>query len=169
MAWEVESRSRHPRGNPPFPPYKPRRIRSHGVRALGGWDVKLYSVEGRQRPVPRQLLRASDSIALAALPTPPRTRARYGVSFVVVHEAEAFNTIVVDWWEELNELRHRVFRAQPTAPADFGEITASGESVCVWELRVQAFEREHWLRQVLENPAGADFDSYLSAGFDAVC
>jgi hypothetical protein len=97
------------------------------------------------------------------------TSTRYGVGFVVVHEAHSFNTVIVDWWEMVNELRHHVFRASPDAPRSFHEITASGESVCVWELRVQAFERQAWLDTVLEPHTVNAFATYLATRFSEEC
>ena len=91
------------------------------------------------------------------------------MGFVIIHEAHAFNTVVVDWWEQVNELRHHVFRAASDSPESFTEITSSGEAVCVWELRVQAFEREAWLRSVLEAPEGPDLSIYLGERLNEIC
>lgn len=110
--------------------------------------------------IPDSLIDECLRIAREVLPLPARTDRRYGIATLIVHEAAAFNTIVVDWWEQTNELRHHVFRAPSDETGPFVEITSSGESVCVWELRIQAFEREAWLRNVLLL-SSPDFDEYL--------
>jgi hypothetical protein len=140
--------------------HRPRRITPHGALQAGGWRVKLYAIEGGGRPLPQSLLGTARLLAEGCLPAEARTETRYGEAFVIVHEAAAFNTVVVDWWEQTNELRHHVFRA-PSGQASFVEITAGGESVCTWELRIQAFEREAWLAHVLcaETP---DFEAYAA-------
>ena len=147
---------------------------THSVRSvrflelvrLAGWAVKLYGISTEDEQPHADLIDAACEIALACLPTPPRTTDRYGAAFIVVHEAPAFfNTVIVDWWERVNELRHHVFRASAERPTDFHEITCTGESVCVWELKVQAFEREAWLLHVLQNQDGPDLEGYLAQGF----
>lgn len=146
-----------------------RPISDLGLHAVGSWQVKLYGIAGKRPEVSSVLVAHARTIAARTLPEPAVTPSRYGVAFVIVHEARAFNTILVDWWEQVNELRHHVFRAPAHDPETFTEITASGEAVCVWELRVQAFEREAWLRHVLANPAGPDLGAYLGARIDEVC
>ena len=99
------------------------------------------------------------ALDLAAGCLPPISDTCYGLGFVTIHQAEAFNQIIVDWWEHNNELRHRVFKAQPHAPLDFTEITASGEAFCVWELAVICHERKAWMRHVLNG--APDAQAYL--------
>jgi hypothetical protein len=146
-----------------------RPISDHGVHSVGDWSVKLYGVAGKAPTISADLLSLGLEIAASALPRPALTSTRYGVGFVVVHEAQSFNTVIVDWWEMVNELRHHVFRASPGAPGSFHEVTASGESVCVWELGVQAFERQAWIDTVLQQPDEGRFASYLATRFSGRC
>lgn len=39
----------------------------------------------------------------------------------------------------------------------------SDSSICVWDLRLQSFEREAWIKHVLCNPEAPDLESYLGA------
>jgi hypothetical protein len=156
------------RFNPPLE-HSVRSISDHGVRSVGEWSVKLYGIAGKSQTISADLLGFGLETAATALPQPALTSTRYGVGFVVVHEAHSFNTVIVDWWEMVNELRHHVFRASPDAPRSFHEITASGESVCVWELRVQAFERQAWLDTVLTHPRESRFTAYLATRFSESC
>jgi hypothetical protein len=140
-----------------------------GLHDTNQWRLKLYGIAGKGTQVAQVLVELAKTIAAQSLPTPSVTLARYGVGFVIIHEAHAFNTVVVDWWEKVNELRHHVFRAASDSTESFAEITSSGEAVCVWEMRVQAFEREAWLRSVLEAPEGPDLAAYLGDRLNEIC
>ena len=43
------------------------------------------------------------------------------------------------------------------------DAAVEGFGPCVWELAVQAHERQAWLRYVLVNPHGPDVDAYLGS------
>lgn len=136
---------------------------------LGDWRVKLYGIS-ETNDVPDEACRAeARALAEATLPKPALTATRYGVAFVTVHQAQMFNQIIVDWWERENELRHRVFKANPETPYQFEEITATGEAFCVWELRVLAFERAAWLQHVLRADHLGDLEGYLNAVLNEDC
>lgn len=140
--------------------HEPRRIDALEPLALHDWRLKVYGICGLSRPIPKLMLDAATQIALENLPAPSMTSARYGVGFLIAHEAHAFNTITLDWWENVNELRHKVFRAS-SGRHSFTDITASAEAACVWELRIMAFERDAWVDSVLEK-GKMDFDRYNS-------
>jgi len=40
---------------------------------------------------------------------------------------------------------------------------SSDSSVCVWDLRLQSFEREAWIKHVLRKLTAPDFEGYLAA------
>ena len=60
-----------------------------------------------------------------------------------------------------NDVHHRVFAAPSDELKNLPEITATGLSVCVWNLRVQCFEHEAWLDAVLRNPTETSLDDYM--------
>lgn len=126
-----------------------RPIRFLGLQSIGEWQVKLYGISSLAEKLAPEFTPIALKLALKCLPQPAITETRYGVAFVTIHHAEAFNQIIVDWWEHNNELRHRVFKALPSDPMSFNDITPTGEAFCVWELAVICHEREAWLRQVL--------------------
>jgi len=142
--------------------YRTRPIRFLELWEEGGWGVKIYGISSLAERPQARLLTVAKEIAKGTLPSPALNAAHYGAAFVTIHEAEMFNQIIVDWWERVNELRHRVFKAQPAQPFSFEEITASGEAFCIWELRVISFEREAWLNLVLKNRNETGIDDYLS-------
>lgn len=64
-------------------------------------------------------------------------------------------------------LMHRHCHASLDDPTRFADVASRHVGPCVWELAVQAHEREAWLRHVLANPAGPDLDAYLRDGLSA--
>jgi hypothetical protein len=141
--------------------YEPRAVRFLEEWQHTGWRMKVYGIAYR-RPSPReQLVETAKQIASQCLPFPPDEDGRYGVGFIGVHDGRGANFIFVDWWADENELHHRVFAAPSGELKNLPEITATGLSVCVWDLRVQCFEREAWLDAVLRNPNEDSLDDYL--------
>ncbi|MEQ1810292.1 MAG: hypothetical protein ABL889_10210 [Terricaulis sp.] len=130
-----------------------------GLWRIEDWSIKAYAIAGVEAKIAPKLVETAKMIARTTLPHPGVTPKRYGAGFVIVHEAQAFNTVAVDWWQNINELNHRFFRA-PAGASDFADITATGESACVWELHVQAHERNTWLTHVLRD-GRADLEQYF--------
>jgi hypothetical protein len=141
-------------------PYEPRPIRFLEEWAFDGWQLKVYGITYRRERPRVELVETAKRLAHESLP-PALTGGNYAVGYVGVHDGRGANFIFVDWWADENELHHRVFAAPSDELQNIPEITATGLSVCVWDLRVQCFEREAWLEAVLKNPRGADLEDYL--------
>ena len=142
--------------------YKTRPIRFINLWEENGWKMKIYGISSLAEFPEPKLVETALEIAARILPSPAVSDERYGAAFVTIHQAEMFNQIIVDWWERVNELRHRVFKAAAEKPFEFEEITASGEAFCIWELRVIGFEREGWINKVLKNSGAKELDGYLN-------
>ena len=54
------------------------------------------------------------------------------------------------------------WKALANDPATLSPAASADSSVCVWDLRLQAFEREAWIKHVLRKPDAPDFDGYLA-------
>ncbi|HEX8128556.1 MAG TPA: hypothetical protein VF527_05590 [Pyrinomonadaceae bacterium] len=141
-------------------PYEPRPIRFLEEWAIDGWRLKVYGIAYRRAQPRAELIETARHVARESLPA-AHTGGNYGVGYVGIHDGRGANFIFVDWWADENELHHRVYAAPSQELKDLPEITATGLSVCVWDLRVQCFEREAWLETVLRNPRGADWEDYL--------
>lgn len=148
-------------------PCRRRPVRFLELLESGGWRLKVYGIAyGRPEPRP-ELLEAARALAVEAFPSPAEGGGRYGVGYLGVHDGRGADFVFADWWAEENELHHRVFVSSSREPLRLGEVTASGLSACVWDLRVICHEREAWLRHVLRNPGGApDLDAYLADTLD---
>ena len=141
-------------------PYEPRPIRFLEEWTIDGWRLKVYGISYRRASPRAELCETAKRIARASLPE-ANEGGNYGVGYVGVHDGRGANFIFVDWWADENELHHRVFAAPSDELVKIPEITATGLSVCVWDLRVQCFERAAWLETVLQHPSEAGLDDYL--------
>jgi hypothetical protein len=70
--------------------------------------------------------------------------------------------VFVDFWGNENELFHRVFLSRSHDPMQLTVAENTDSSVCVWDLRLQSFEREAWIKYVLRRPNGPDLEGYLA-------
>ena len=148
-------------------PHPRKAIRFGGHWTNDGWTVKIYTISAHDSVDPR-LIDIAKQIADGTLPRPAATDDRYAVACLTIHPSPMFNQIIVDWWERENELRHRVFKAEPESPYSFTEITETGEAFCIWELRVLAFEAEAWIDTILSGPRAPDLDRYLGRTLNMV-
>jgi hypothetical protein len=147
-------------------PYRKRPIRFAGVHDVQGWLVKLYGVALPGRSARQELLDVALACAGDALPQPPRTDDRYGVGFVIAHDAADFCFVLVHWWANENEIHQRLFSSDLGDPA--GLRPHFNEAIgCVYELAATDFERRAWIDDVLANPAGPDVERYLTRRLDA--
>jgi hypothetical protein len=68
----------------------------------------------------------------------------------------------VSWWENQNELFHRVFTSTSAEPASFTGARQTGIVACVWGLAVIGFEREAWIASMMSGPKAGGVDAYLA-------
>ena len=146
-------------------PYEARSFRFIELLSIGPsrtgiiWRMKLYGIAYR-RELPRpELLEAARRVATETLAK--ETANNYKVGFVGAHDSRNACFVFVDFWGNENELFHRVFLSRRNEPQVLSPWKISDSSVCVWDLRLQSFERDAWIKHVLKKPDGPDFDSYL--------
>jgi hypothetical protein len=148
-------------------PYFPRPIRFHELWTIEDLMLKAYAISlSGERVAPRLWLAARERVtkSLSEEPTAHRT---HGVGFVTVHQGRGESQVNLDVWINENELLHRVWVTAEDGPVDLQVPPRDHNSVCVWEMYVQSFERHAWLAYVLNNPDGVDLNSYLTARLDA--
>jgi hypothetical protein len=141
-------------------PYEPRPVRFLEAWEHAGWRLKVYGITYRRERPRAELIETARRLARESLPE-ALTGGNYGVGYVGIHDGRGANFIFVDWWADENELHHHVFAASSDELKNLPEITATGLSACVWDLRVQCFEREVWLEAVLRNPRDVSLEDYL--------
>ena len=140
-------------------PYEERSFRFIELLSIDDWRMKLYGIAYR-RELPRpELLEAARRVAADTLEK--ETANNYKVGFVGAHDGRNACFVFVDFWGNENELFHRVFLSRGNEPQALSPWKISDSSVCVWDLRLQSFERDAWIKHVLKNTDAPDFDSYL--------
>jgi hypothetical protein len=140
-------------------PYEPRAFRFIELLTIGAWRMKLYGIAWR-RDLPRpQVIEAAKRIAAEELQTAAPNN--YEVGFVGVHDGKESCFVFVDYWGNENELFHHVFISRANDLDAFAPAKVSDPSACVWDLRLQSFEREAWINHVLQKANAPDFQGYL--------
>jgi hypothetical protein len=125
-------------------PYKPRSFRFIERLCIGGWRMKLYGIAWCGELPRHELIEAAKRIAADQLAK--EESPNYKVGFVGVHDGRGASFVFVDFWGNENELFHRVFLSRGNDPGALAPATAADSSVCVWDLRLQNFEREAWIK-----------------------
>ncbi len=139
-------------------PYEPRPVAPLGVWSFPGWRFKAYAIVLPGREPDARLVEAARERTreVAAMPSPHAT---YGVGFTGIHQGRGYNQVFVDRWANGNELLHDVFVSDEASPGALRPAPAGHNSVCVWDLALQAFERDAWIEHAMGERA--DLEGYL--------
>jgi hypothetical protein len=145
--------------------YRPRTFSFLGSRSCDRWRVKInvITVSGTESDH-RDIVEAAWGTSASVLRQLPETDIDTNVAFLTIHVGMAGIWLLIDRWEDGDILRHHHFRAALDDPTGFADVSSDHYGPCVWELAVQAFERQAWIDHVLANPAGPDIETYLQAG-----
>jgi len=127
-------------------PYEARSLRFIELMSIGDWRMKLYGIAWRRKWPRRELLESARRIVLGQLAKTKRND--YKVGFVGAHDGRNACLVFVDFWGNENELFHRVFLSRSNDPRALTPAQDSDSSVCVWDLRLQLFERDAWVKHV---------------------
>ena len=145
-------------------PFEPRPIRFLRLHEHEGWSVKLYSIALDTPTIDEDVFAPGLILGLDALPQPPATDERPGAAFCIMHQGRGADYVVLGWWDRENEMPVRVF-VHP-AEEDAWRRARGGESFCVWDLQVIAFERDAYVATVLAQPQ-LGVRSYLDSVLEA--
>lgn len=146
-------------------PYKTRPVRFLGLAEHGGWRIKVYGIRYSETQlaenVDPHIVELAQQAMLAQLPQPAVTDSRYGVGFLIIHQGQHRNWLLLDWWFDQEILKQLLF----SSPLDAPDQISPAENdllACTWELAVHGFERQAWINHVLNNRAGPDVEGYLN-------
>lgn len=142
--------------------YAPRTVRPMGERTFGDWTLKVYGIAYGADEPGHELVDAALAAAEPALPEIALGDGRYGLGFLGIHDGRDSNFVFVSWWENENELQHRVFYSTPERPGTLRAARPDEPIACVWDIRVIAHERDAWVRHMLADPGRADAGAYLA-------
>ncbi len=136
-----------------------------GVRIFGDWRVRYYVILPHDMQFDAGCHGRGLSEALALLPTPAVAAKRPGVGFVICHPAHDQAYIVLNWWDNRNELFQRV-QISEYEPENWRPANGTA-SFCVWDSEIIWHERCAYVESVLARPDRPDVDRYLASHFDA--
>lgn len=143
--------------------YASRPIRPLGVREFGEWRIKVYSICADGDVAGDELVSAALAQAEITLKHPTANK-HYGVGFLGIHDGQGENQVFLDRWVNENELLHRYWTSPKGSPVDLTPPGQDHNSVCTWDLFVQSYERESWLKHVLDNRQPS-IEAYLADQF----
>ncbi|HEY7485144.1 MAG TPA: hypothetical protein VH912_11845 [Streptosporangiaceae bacterium] len=151
-------------------PHRPRAIRFLGLHETVGWTLKVYGIAAHGERPRQALVEAVRSMSSTVLPSPAVWSGdgdpdRYGVGFVILHDAGDYCFALFDWWAAENEIHQRLYSAPLDRPDAMGPHPTPAIG-CVWEMAVHDHERRAWLRHVLARPEGPDLGAYLRDRFE---
>lgn len=140
-------------------PYTPRSIHALEPFCAEGWQLKRYSILYGNKHTDTALMAAAKETALKVLPRPAVTQNHYGVGFISVHQGKSYDFVTVAYWTYDTELRHQTYM-RPSSASSALEPVTDELSTDVWDLRVLAFERDAWVKTILQAQA-PDLSAYL--------
>ena len=136
---------------------QPRPLTFLGVEAVAGYQLKVYAIRSADQAFERGRFAGGWTLAAEALPQPAVTGGRPGLGFVILHQAQGDDYLILGWWDRENELPTRVFLGGINGWRE----ARGGESFCVWDQRVMWWEREAYVGTVLAGRAGGA-EAYLA-------
>ncbi|HVL78056.1 MAG TPA: hypothetical protein VM346_02095 [Sphingomicrobium sp.] len=122
-----------------------------------GWTIKVYGLSAIGSAPRQELIDRAKRVAARRLAAGPRG---HGVGWLLIHEGEDGDYVLIDWWVGQDMIQHHLYGA-PRGKNRLRYRWPDGDAFCVWELPVCWFEREAWVRHVLSRGPGADMDAYL--------
>lgn len=150
--------------------YKTRPVRFLHVAQQNEWRIKVYGIRYQESSADitpdSQIVTLAEEAMLSQLPSPAITESRYGLGFLIIHQGQHRNWLLLDWWYDQEILKQHLFSSPLDNP---GAISRAEEDLlaCTWELAVHGFERQAWIDTVLNNPAGPDIEGYLQRRLNA--
>lgn len=141
--------------------YKPRSVRFLELWQPQNWRIKVYGIVYDGERPEEKLVTAAKEVALAKLQKSAPDTNHYSVGFLGIHQGRGANFVFIDWWADENELHHHVYNNSGDNPDELIYILPDGPSACCWDVAVIAYEREAWVKHILQKPDNPDLESYL--------
>jgi hypothetical protein len=133
-------------------PFSPRPTFMLEPLTNNGWRLKRYAITYGELPYDERRFSRARELAMRELPQPAVAHDRRGIGFIIEHQGNAIDYLVLGWWDRENELPLRVFVRDGDESAVW-RGAVGGESVCVWDLEVIWGERQAYVETVLGTDA----------------
>jgi hypothetical protein len=146
--------------------YEDRPVEFGGIWEDGQWKFKIYRITHKKNtPADERTLEIAKDFAKDVVldyTTKYEIAApSYGLGYIILHKGMDSNFIVVSWWSGENMLVTRSMLASLNDQYNYFEITESGMNVCVWDMLIHSFERNSWVKNILESPYEPHIDMYM--------
>jgi hypothetical protein len=112
-------------------------------------------------PLSNALYAAAIDVFADYLPKPAKTTMRFGVGFMIVHQAERRNSIFIAWWENESVLHQRMLFSPQDAPLNIAADPNDTVVGCVHELNLINFESDAWMQTMMHKDNAPDLEEYL--------
>jgi len=89
------------------------------------------------------------------------------MAFLILHLGTEGIFSLINWWVGENMLNTHIFLSSYDSPTQFQKISGDGLLPCIWELEVINHEKTAWVENVLKQPKSPNYETYLTATFDA--
>jgi hypothetical protein len=144
-----------------FAPFAERAIQFLGITPARDYSIKIYSVVYGHGPLNKDLFEPGFAMAARELPQPAVDAGRPGLGFVIFHQGQTGDYVVLCWWDRENELPTRVFVRDERG----WRAARASESVCVWDLEILWHERGAYVATLLSPRVVAPGAAYLARPF----
>lgn len=154
--------------------YDVRPIRFIELASAHGWHFKFYGINANYTAgndiVDRSLLAAAQAVVWDQVQNNPLlSQKSHKVGFAVLHQGRLGNWLLLDWWSHDVLWKQILFRSETIHDPHFTK-DPNAVVACTWEVPLIAFERDHWVRSVLqatpETTSAQAIDAYLQAQFN---
>ncbi|MFB5663703.1 hypothetical protein [Alteribacillus sp. HJP-4] len=139
--------------------YKKRPIRCLEIWEYDKWKMKLYSISCNKEKISKIVVDTTKRITEQDILESKNNS--YKLGFSIAHQAREAVFILVNWWIKDNMLRSHIYRSPLHSPEKIINVTSTGESMCIWEIYVLNFERNAWVKHVLQNQSKESISNYL--------
>jgi hypothetical protein len=139
-------------------PYRSRPRRFLGIEQRAGYRLKCYAIS-HDGQWPGADWQPALARLCARLPRPACGPGRPGVGLLILHRGRGADYAVLGWWQRDNELP---LRLQVRENGAGWRAARDGESVCVWDLELIAFERDAYVSTLLSEAGDPDAIGYLA-------
>ncbi|WJR78655.1 hypothetical protein [Bradyrhizobium sp. NP1] len=156
----------------PLQAYRHRPVRFIELwRPVDDWSLKVYGINADQARntgatiLDAQLLAAAKSVIAGTLRRQEfASESIHKAGYVILHQGVLGNWLLLDWWSHHILWNQLLFRSETVKAPTFTPVT-NGITGCVWEIGLMAFERDAWVRLVLQAGEAVSRGEALKAYF----
>ncbi len=148
--------------------YKTRPVRFIDLYHHDGWVIKLYSISVLNQVVSTsniEMARKHLSAWLTKADLYPLDN--YKIATLILHEGKEGCFAIINWWIDESMLQQFVYLAKKETPDRYEIYSDKGIITCVWEMAILWFERNAWVKHILNQNEKPDWQAYLNQQLNA--